>query len=182
MKTCSRSHSGKALRLGEAFTMPEMMIVVGLFSLVIIGGIYSHLLGLKMSAFTQTKLKGMHSARAILNSTRDEIRAATTVVVGNGGRTTFSNVPPNRAQVGNALQIYPTSDTNTFVRYYIDLNQQELMRKESGSTNAQVIGMFITNEFLFQAEDYAGNVLTNDQNNRVIKMTLEFYQWEFAVL
>jgi hypothetical protein len=29
---------------------------------------------------------------------------------------------------------------------------------------------------VFRAQDYLGNVLTNSQNNRVIHLTLEFYQ------
>ena len=28
----------------------------------------------------------------------------------------------------------------------------------------------------FTAQDFSGNVLTNNQNNRVIHLTLEFYQ------
>ena len=44
-----------------------------------------------------------------------------------------------------------------------------------------VVARFVTNQFVFQAEDFRGNVLTNNDNNRVIKMTLEFFQWEYPI-
>ena len=40
---------------------------------------------------------------------------------------------------------------------------------------------YVTNDIAFRAEDFRGQVLTNNQNNRVIRMILEFYQWEFPV-
>ena len=40
---------------------------------------------------------------------------------------------------------------------------------------------FVTNYFVFDAEDYLGNVLTNNSNNRIIHMTLQFSQWEYPV-
>jgi hypothetical protein len=42
-----------------------------------------------------------------------------------------------------------------------------------------VVANFVTNLIPFRAENYLGQVLTNNQNNRVIRMNLEFYQWEF---
>jgi hypothetical protein len=44
-----------------------------------------------------------------------------------------------------------------------------------------VVARFVTNQVGFAAEDYAGNVLNTDQNNRVVRMNLQFYQWEFPV-
>jgi hypothetical protein len=52
------------------------------------------------------------------------------------------------------------------------------MRIDNGQAEPQMIAQFITNQFVFQAEDFQGNVLTNDENNRVVRMTLEFYQWK----
>ena len=55
------------------------------------------------------------------------------------------------------------------------------MREASGSGQALVLAPFLTNQIAFIAEDFKGNTLTNDQNNRVIKVVLDFYQWEFPV-
>ena len=51
----------------------------------------------------------------------------------------------------------------------------------SSNSQVQVLAPYLTNQIAFIAEDFAGNTLTNDQNNRVIRMELDFYQWEFPV-
>jgi prepilin-type N-terminal cleavage/methylation domain-containing protein len=190
MKTYSqdlpRERSSKRLvksnhvRLG--FTIVELMISLAIFSLVIIGSIYCHLMGLKMSTVTQAKLNATHTARAALNRTRDEIRSAALLYVGTGDQNGFTNILQNGLRQGNALQICPTADTNNYIRYYLDGTDKTLKRIISGGANPETIANYITNQIGFAAEDFAGNVLTNDQNNRVIRMSLEFSQWEFAVL
>lgn len=169
------------LRARSAFSVTELMIAVGLFSLVVIGSILSHVTGLKLCTITQTKLKATFSARAALNRTREDIRSATLIYVGNGSATNFSIVSSNQPRQGNAIQIQPTLSTNVWVRYYLDTNDQTL-KWVASSGGFEAIANNITNKVPFAAEDYAGNVLTNDQNNRVIRMTLEIYQWEFASL
>jgi len=163
------------------FTITEIVIAAGIFSLVVMGSILSHVTGLKLCTTTQTKLKAVDTARAVLNRTREDIRSATMIEVGNGGVTNFSLVSSNKPRVGNAIQIHPTTDTNVWVRYYLDTSDQSLKRVAS-SGRKETIASYITNKIPFAAEDYAGNVLTNDQNNRVIRMILEIYQWEFASL
>jgi hypothetical protein len=79
------------------------------------------------------------------------------------------------------IQIYPTTSTNQFVRFYLDTAEQKLKRIRTGSTNVEVIASFITNQLAFRAEDCRGVALTNDVNNRVIRMNLEFSQWQFPV-
>ena len=164
------------------FTLTEMMIALALLSLVVLGGIYSHLLGLRMSTIIQSKLESTAYARSALNDTRDEIRSCQTVAVGNGSRTAFTTFATNAPRAGNALQIYPTASTNVFIRYYLDPNDQSLRRITSGSSTGVVVASFVTNQIAFTAEDFAGNVLTNDQDNFVIQMNLEFSQFDYAVL
>ena len=156
------------------------MTTTAIFSLVIIGAVYSHVFGIKIANFTATKLTASQNARTALGRVRDEIRSSKILYVGNGDFGTFTNSPSNSPGQGNALQIYPTANTNVYVRYYFDPNAQALKRRTSSSGNVEVIASYVTNQMPFQVEDYAGNVRTNSQNNRVIKMTLEFYQWEFA--
>src|SRR5690242_18477093 len=165
-----------------AFTITEMMIAGGLFSLVVIGTILSHVTGLKFCAITQTKLKATHTARAAVNRTREDIRSSTLVEVGNYIGNNFNYISSTNPRVGNAIQINPTSNTNNWIRYYVDLSDQTLKRVANNPASFETIASYITNKFPFAAEDYAGRVLTTDQNNRVIRMTLEFYQFEFASL
>lgn len=166
----------------RAFTLAELMVAMSVFALVVVGAIYSQLLGMRLFNVTATKLTASQDARDVLDQVRDEIRSGKLLYVGNGNGTGFTNVAANKPQQGNALQIYGTTDTNTYVRYYLDAVPQQLKRQASGSSHIDVIASYVTNQIVFHAEDYAGNVLTNDQNNRVIRMTLEFYQWEYPVV
>lgn len=175
----SRGRRRSAWRGRAAFTITELMIASGIFSLVVIGSVTSHLVGLRMCTITKTKLQTTHNARAALNRTRDEIRGAAFLTVGNVNGATFTNVTANGPRQGNGLKICATSNTNNYAVYYVDTSDQKLKRMTSGGAT-ETIASFITNTIPFAAEDYAGNVLTNDQNHRVIRMNLEFYQWEFA--
>lgn len=175
---CSTSpHSTRYGRAG--FTLVEVMMAAGLFALVIVGSMYLHLMGLKMSTVTQAKLKATDTARTALNRPRDEIRSATILCVGLGDKNGFTNIVQNGLRQGNALQICPTGDTNNYIRYYLDGTDKTLKRLVSGGGNPETIANYITNQIAFAAEDFAGNVLTNDQNVRIVRMNLEFSQWEF---
>ena len=163
-----------------AFTVAELITAMGVFSLVMVGAVYSHLFGLRLFNVTATKLSASQNARAVLNRVVDEVRSGKLIYVGNGSEAGFTNIPANSPQAGNALQVYPTTDTNRFVRYFLDASNQKLLRLASGGSS-EVIASYITNQIVFRAEDFLGNTLTNDQNNRTVKLTLEFYQWEFPV-
>lgn len=169
-------HPGQA-----AFTLAEILTAMGLFSLVVVGVVFSQLVGMRMFNVTATKLSASDNARKVLNCVRDDVRSGKMLEVGNGDNTSFTNIPLNGLRQGNALQIYPTADTNVFIRYYLDPISQSLKRTTNGGTQARVIAPYLTNRIAFIAEDYAGHTLTNDQNNRVIRMVLDFYQWEFPV-
>lgn len=180
MNTAS-PNNGTITGLERGFTLPEIMAATMLFSLVMIAVVYSHLFGLRMFNITATKLSASTNARQALGQLRDDIRSAKMLCVGNGNNTGFTNIAGNGLREGNALEIFPTTDTNTYVRYYLDWTKQELERVNSGSTQPVVVARYITNQVAFLAEDYAGNILTTDQNNRVIHLNLQFYQWEFPV-
>ena len=81
-------------------------------------------------------------------------------------------------QRGSAIQVYPTTDTNTFVRYFRDADQK-LKRIPSGTASPTVIVSAISNEVVFTSEDFKGTILTNNENNRVIGLALQFYQLEY---
>ena len=171
-----RSRSGRS-----AFTLAEIMTAMGLFSLVVIGVVYSQLFGMRMFNITATRLSASDSSRKVLNRVREDVRSGKLLHVGNGDSAGFTNISLTGLRQGNALQIYPTTDTNVFVRYYLDAASQTLQRVASGGSPAEVLAPYLTNQIAFVAEDCSGHTLTNDQNNRVIKMMLDFYQWQFPV-
>ena len=164
-----------------AFTLAEIMTAMGLFSLVVIGVVYSQLFGMRMFAITSTRLSASDSARKVLDRVRDDVRSGKILDVGNGDSAHFTNIAFNGLRQGNALQINPTADTNVFIRYFLDPASQCLKRAASGTGQVEVLAHYLTNQIAFYAEDYTGHTLTNDSNNRVIKLELDFYQWEFPV-
>jgi prepilin-type N-terminal cleavage/methylation domain-containing protein len=166
----------------RAFTLTEVMVASAVFSLAIIGVIYSHLFGLRMQGITQSKLASTENARFALNRVKDEIRTAKTVAVGDGNGASFTEVPIGQVQVGNAVQIYATTNTNSFVRYFLDDNADALKRYDSASKQTETVAGYVTNSVVFRAEDYRGNTLTNSQDNRVIRMTLEFYRLQYPLV
>jgi len=46
----------------------------------------------------------------------------------------------------------------------------------TNSANTTILADSVTNTVVFKAQDFTGQVLTNNQNNQVIHLTLEFYQ------
>lgn len=167
------SRSGNA-----AFTLPEIMIAMTIFLLVVMGVLTTHIFGLKMATVNQSKLMATQDAREALNRVRDDIRSGKIVYVGNGTESSFSRISANSPQQGNAILIHQTLNTNRFVQYFLDTSDETLKRRSSAG-QVVVVANFVTNLVPFRAENYLGQVLTNDQNNRVIRMNLEFYQWEF---
>jgi hypothetical protein len=176
------SRPNRSPRAGQAaFTLAEIMTAMTLFSLVVIGIVYANLVGMRMFTITSTRLSASDGARRVLDRVRDDVRSGKILNVGNGDSTHFTNVPSTGLRQGNALQIHPTSNTNVFIRYFLDPVTQSLKRTTSGSGQVEMLAPYLTNRLAFYAEDCSGHTLTNDSNNRVIKLVLEFHQWEFPV-
>jgi len=181
MKLSNQLSVGRAHRRIRAFTLPELMVTMAVFTILMAGMLAAHMMGMRMRKSSETKLSSTASARRALNNIRDEVRTAKTLSIGSGAQSSFTQVPNLSQQIGNSLQIYATTNTNNFVRYYMDPSEQSLMRVSSSNNTPQVIAENITNQLVFAAEDFKGNVLTNTQNNRTIRMMLEFYQKEYAL-
>jgi len=170
-----------ARRRLSGFTLPEVMIVVVIFSVLILVLLSSQLFGLRMHRVSETKLAATADGRKVLNHIREEIRQGKLLYIGNQKGANFTVIPDGKPQIGNALEIHATTNRAVYTRYYVDVAEQLLKSVSSAHEPEQVIAHFVTNQFAFQAEDFRGNILTNDNNNRVIRMTLEFYQWGYPV-
>ena len=62
----------------------------------------------------------------------DEIRSAKIVRVGSGSLTDFSEADVDSEQQGSAIQIFPSTNTSEWIRYYWDSSDQKLKRTEDG--------------------------------------------------
>src|SRR5207248_4460406 len=85
----------------------------------------------------------------------------------------------NSAQSGSAVQIYPTADSNLFVRYFWNSTGNSVQRLVNSNSVATTMANNVTNSLIFSAQNFAGTVLTNNQNNRVISMMLQFFQVDY---
>ena len=160
------------------FTLTEIMVAMAILLLVVAGVVTSHLFGMRMLEITRAKLGANDEARRALNHIVEEIRGAKLVRIGKGNATSFEEVEVEQPQLGSALQIHPTTDTNTFVRYFWDSEENQLQRT-THEAELSVVANSIGNRNIFAAEDHLGNILTNNQNNRVIALTLQFYQLQY---
>jgi prepilin-type N-terminal cleavage/methylation domain-containing protein len=184
MKLLAYAPSGDRANLGPAtrsFTLTEVMVVSAIFSMMLAGLLASQMFGLRLLYVTQTKLSATASARQALDQVRDAVRSGKLLYVGTGDASSFTHVSNNMQHIGNALMVCATTNTNNFVVFYRDANDNCLKWRTNGSSQLQVLARYITNALVFQAENFQGVVLTNDQNNRVIHLTMQFYQWEFPV-
>jgi prepilin-type N-terminal cleavage/methylation domain-containing protein len=166
----------------RAFTFAELLVVSALLSVVVAGVIAAHMTGLRMMEITKAKLGANDEARQGISRLIEEIRTAKVVKIGSGNLNSFTEVAPNTQQLGSAVQIYPTLQTNLFVRYFWDESSRELRRTTNGASAASIIAHSITNRVIFTAEDFKGTVLKNNENNRVIGLTLQFYQIQYPVV
>lgn len=164
-------------------TLPEIMVATAVFSLVAGGVMYISLAGLRMNQLARSKMGASDEARAAVGKMVSEIRGAGVVRIGNGSLTGFTEIPHGSAQSGNAIQIYATKGvTNQYVRYFWDLADRRLKRTENGAPAVLVVANSISNQMVFTSEDFAGNVLTNNFNNRVIGVSLQFYQLQYPTV
>ncbi len=170
----------RSLRL--AFTLPEALIAMSLFMVVIGGVVFSHIYGMKMFQLSRSKLGASDEARRAISKLVDEIRSAKIIRIGSGGLTNFTTRGITEAQSGNSIQVYPTTNTSSFVRYYWDSSDNRLKRTTNGVSSVYVVANAISNQVVFTAENHLGQILTNNNNNRVIGLTLQFYQLQYPTI
>lgn len=163
----------------EGFTLPEQFLAMTVVVMVLGGVITTHLYGLRMFELVKLKLNTADQARLALTLLNEEIRSAYLIRVGEGSADSFTEAAINTPQTGSAIQIYPSSDTNRFIRYFWDEETHCLKRLDSGSGQVSIVAEAVSNAVVFSAEDFAGNIQTNNYNNRVIGLTLQFYQIQY---
>jgi hypothetical protein len=121
---------------------------------------------------------------------RDQIRAAEAVYVGTYDPVSspvFVQVPDGSPQRGNALEIALTNNSSVnytiFYQSTARTNISYFNNNSATSSNVitRVLANYVTNYYCFSAEDYQGTIQTNYQNNPVIHVVMQFYQWEYPI-
>lgn len=180
MKFCPPDSSPDRRSKG-GFTLLEVMISAGIFLVVVGAMVALQLYQLRSYTLAGTQTMATADGRTTLNAIRDKIRSAKITYVGTFSSGTFSSISNGLPQTGNALEIFTTTNASPAqaLVFYFDPATQCLNLISNGQ--AQVEAKYMTNYFCFQAEDYRGNILTNYQNNPVICLTMQFFQWEYPI-
>lgn len=168
----SRRSAAAASR--AAFTLPEVFIATTVLSLLLGGMLSANLFGLKMCEITQIKLSATDEARKAIGKMTDEIRGGHTIWVGSVSNGVFVGHLDGEPQTGTGVLIYPTTNTADFVVYFVNPSDHTFRRSTSAADSTTVLAHSVTNTLVFRAMDYLGNVLTNNQNNRLVQVCLEF--------
>ncbi len=169
-------------RRTAAFTFVEMMVASALTVFVITGIVYSYVFGMRMYELSRAKMGCTDDARRAINKMVDEIRSATVIRVGDGKLNSFDEVPNGQPQQGNSIMIFPTKNTNDWIRYYHHKGTQQLRRTEDGVNSFVVLANQVTNTLVFSSEEFLGTILTNNFNNRVIGVRLEFASIQYPMM
>lgn len=169
-------------RAAGAFTLTELMIGMAVLVVVLLGVLTGHLFGLNMFQITKAKLGASDEARKAVSKLTDEVRGAKWLQVGNGSATSFETILDGEPQQGTAVEIYSSEGTDPFIRYYLDTSTKQLLRVTSEEETPQIIAHAITNQIVFASENRSGLVLTNSENNRVLSLTLQFYQIQYPIV
>ncbi len=164
-----------------AVTLIELLVTMTLTTFVVGGVVYSHIMGGRLMQFAAAKLGASDSARKAFGKLQDEIRAATTIQIGNGTATNFTAIPNGTAMQGRAIQIFPTTNNNWWIRYFYVTNNSELRRVTSSNATPQLIASYVTNAVLFSKEDYLGNTLSADTGNSTVNIRLQFFQLSYPM-
>jgi len=170
------SGRGGSRSRSRGFTLPEILIALTIFLFLVAGIISANLFGLRMFQMTETKLNVTRWSRETVERLMDEVHNCNSAQIGSITNSTFEGLLLGELQQGTALLIYPTSDTNNRLIYFVNTADQTFRR--TSPTNTVILADSITNTMPFSAQDFSGNVLTNTMNNQVIHLTLEFYQPE----
>jgi hypothetical protein len=162
----------------KAFTLTEAMIASGILVLLVGSVILCNLWGLSMSAREQIWLSSSDDAGQALGMMYRDIRSAVSNAVGSMVSGTFVPVGSDTNQVGNALEIYPSTNLNSWVVYYYNSASNLLVRTNwggSGSGSSLVSANCLTNDNpIFTFTDYLGNTLTNPAATPVVQIYLSF--------
>jgi|SRR6266850_1035037 len=189
MKLFSRKYTinrVSGLRRGtHGLTLVEMMVAIAVFSLVGTALVYTHIFGLRFDQLVTSKLGASDRSRIGFDKLTTDIRASKLWAIGSGNSSSFTPCGNATNQIGNALQLSYTTDTNTYVRYYFDTNAAKLYRLESASGVPTMLCDSLTNttgqSMSFRAEDYRGSNTSDLTFKYVIVTTLEFCQYQYPL-
>jgi len=204
MKLSRHTAPSHRQRSRSGFTLLEMMFSVGIYTILLIGVLIAiQVFALRVYTLAATKLTATQGARQALNQIRDDIRQGKYVQVGNADNSgNFTPYTGNNLAVGNAIQIFPTTNGNNgtppytpptppYDIFYLKTNNPGGVSSNnliwiavSASSNSTTANLctYITNLDVFATMDCWGNISSNAlANNWIYTVKFQFYQWEYPI-
>ena len=165
-----------------AFSLVETIVSLGIYLGIIVGTMVGlQIFGLRVHTLAATKLTATADSRKSLNALREQIRSAKTLYVGTYAQGAFSRITNGLPQTGNALAVYYTDINNVQGEVPVVYYQSSSALYRMKSNSVTLFANYVTNYYVFTAEDYQANTMTSYNNNPVIRITLQFYQWEYPL-
>jgi prepilin-type N-terminal cleavage/methylation domain-containing protein len=167
----------------SGMTLVEMMITASLASLLLLGLITTMVFILRQNQLVESKMGANDQSRQAFDRMTLEIRKSKIFRIGDGTESSFAARSNGLPQIGNALQLSFTTDTNNYVRYFFQTDEARLCRLQSGVSGFTVVADGLTNEMFFQAESYLGgtNIVTDITYKHVIRTALHFKQFQYPL-
>ena len=181
----------------SGFTLVEIYVVAAIFVFLTVAMVASQFMAARVYTLAATKLTANASGRKAMNTMRDAIRSSTGVQVGtyDPSGNNFSLIANGSSQIGNALAIYPNLPINTTNSSYTNFGTVYFMNQAASNLCSVVISngielpatrlnniiVWITNYYVFDAEDSYNNILTTYTANRIVHIKLQFSQWEYPL-
>jgi len=171
-------------------TLVELMIAMGIFGLVSVGLVFTHLFCLRQDELVNSKLGASDQSRRGFDLLLRDVRSAKVWEVGNANAagTTFTPIALGTAQQGNALWLSydATTNYNAGVRYFFDTSNMankggKLYRKTMSTGKVKLLADYLTNNMFFAAEDYRGVTQSNHLHKGIIRAKMEFAQYEYPL-
>jgi hypothetical protein len=173
------------------FTLVEIYTASAVLVLLVIAMTAVQFFAARVYTLAATKLTATASGRKVMNDIRDAIKASSSVQVGlyNPTNNTFSLIGAGTNQIGNALAIYPNNPNAVSIATIYFMNPQDSNMCSVVYSNNTVltatlvtnIVVYITNYYVFDAEDAKTNIMTSNVNDRVIHAKFQYSEWEYPL-
>ena len=169
------------------FSLVEFTLATSLMLLMLGGVVYSHIMGQNLQQWSMAKVGANDQSREALARLQEEIRSAKRIEIGDFSDATFSVPALGRPQVGQTIRILPTTNTALYVQYRMGqiANVFQLRRMDvtvNGVASARAVAKHLTNNpAIFGLEDFRGNTLTEPSATTVVRVTLDFKQFQYPI-
>jgi prepilin-type N-terminal cleavage/methylation domain-containing protein len=180
----------------RGMTLPEMMIAFTVFSLVVVGMVYTQMFVMRYDQLTSSKLGATEMTRMSFDQLLSDVRSCRTWAIGTGNVSSFTAAVNGTNLVGNALIVYPSVNTNNYVLYYFtsitnpgipgfpltNIISMSLCRMTNGGSNYVTTPVkYLTNTMYFCAENYAGTVQQTLTYKYIIHVKMDFCQYQYPL-